>query len=72
LAAFHGSVILKKRNDYYQFVPFKKKEQFTARELGERAEIDAAIARKTLYVLTKTGLVERIGKLRNAIVYRRK
>ena len=69
LAAWHGSVVLSKPKDYYQFIPFKKTERFTARDLGEQAGINTAFARKALYVLTKIGLVERVGKQGNTLVY---
>ena len=71
LGAWHHSVVLKGPKDYFQFVPFKKNEQFTVRDLGEKAGIDASLARKALYVLTKIGIVERIGKQGNSFIYRR-
>ena len=57
-----GSVILKRPKDYHQFLPFKKEELFTVRKLTEKAGITTALARKTLYVLTKMGVAERTGK----------
>ena len=63
------TVILKKPKDYKQFVPFTKKEQFTVRDLAEKAGIKPELARQTLYVLTKMGIVKRVGKKVNAIVY---
>ena len=71
LGAWHGSVILKGPRDYYRFIPFKKAELFTARDLGEQAGINLALARKALYVLTKMGLVERAGKRGRSFVYER-
>ena len=70
LLAFHDKIILKKPKDYLKFLPFKKKDNFTTALLGEKAGIDKTIAGKTLYVLFKMGLVDRIGKQRNAWVYR--
>jgi hypothetical protein len=72
LDAWHGSVVLSMRKDYYQFVPFKKNECFTVRDLGEKVKINDSLARKTLYVLAKIGLVERAGKKGNAFIYRRR
>jgi Fic family protein len=69
LAAWHHSIVLKRPKDYCRFIPFSKNEQFTVRELGEKAGINVAIARKTLYVLAKIGIAERIGKRGNALVY---
>ena len=70
LAAWRHSVILKKPKDYNQFLPFKKKEEFTVRNLSEKAGINTAMARKTLYVLAKIGLVEKAGKQGKAVVYK--
>ena len=69
LEAWHGSVILKKAKDYYQFIPFKKDEHFTVRDFAKKAGINSSLARKTIYVLEKMKLMERIGKQGNAIVY---
>ena len=70
LDAWRHSVVLKRPGDYRQFVPHKKNECFTARDLGEKAGIDAALARKTLYVLGKMGIVEQTGKRGNAYLYK--
>ena len=72
LGAWHGSVILKSPKDYYRFIPFKKNEPFTVRDLAEKAGINATLARKTIYVLTKMGLVKRTGKQGNAFIYKRR
>ncbi|GHU85126.1 hypothetical protein FACS189473_3770 [Spirochaetia bacterium] len=70
LLACRETITLLCREDYYRFVPFKKTEDFTVRDLGARAKIQPAIARKALYVLTKMELVKRVGKKGNALVYR--
>jgi hypothetical protein len=70
LLAVHDRFKLKRRSDYKRFVPFKKNEEFTSALLGNKAGINIALAQKTLYVLTKIGIVEKIGKRRNSIVYR--
>ncbi|MCL2069969.1 MAG: hypothetical protein FWH19_03155 [Treponema sp.] len=71
LGAWHRSVSLKGLKDYGQFIPFRKNESFTVRNLAEKAGINAALARKTLYALAKIGLVEKTGKKGNALIYRR-
>ena len=71
LAVWHGNILLKKPADYLRFVPFKKKEAFTSALLAERAGIDAATARKALYVLTKMNIVKRTGKKGQFWVYTR-
>ena len=69
LDAWHSSLVLRKPKDYYRFIPVKKKEAFSVRDLAEKAGIDVGLARKTLYVLNKMGLVERIGKRGRALLY---
>ena len=69
LSACHGSLSLTGVEDYRRFVPFEGGEPFTVRALGTRAGILPALARKTLYVLTRIGITERIGKEGNAWVY---
>jgi predicted HTH transcriptional regulator len=70
LAAWHGSVILKSPRDYRRFVPMGANTDFTVRSLAEQAKISPEIAQKTLYVLTKMGVVERIGKVGRLYNYR--
>ena len=72
IAARHENIPLEQPKDYLRFVPFKKDEEFTTTLLAERAGIDAHTAQKTLYVLTKLGIVKRIGKRGNSIVYIRR
>jgi hypothetical protein len=69
LSAHHGSLALTGVGDYRRFVPFEGGESFTVRSLGDRAGILPALARKTLYVLTRLGLTGRVGKEGNAWVY---
>ena len=69
---WHESIIIKKPQDYYLFIPFKKEETFTVKDLGEKAGIPAHLAGKCLYVLNKAGLVDRAGKQGNAHVYQKK
>ena len=62
LLAWHESILLKKPGDYLRFVPFKKKEEFTASMLAKAAEINQWTAQKALYVLNKMKVVKKIGK----------
>jgi len=70
LLVLHESICLQKPKDYLRFIPFKKKEIFTSALLGERAGISVDVSRKTLYVLTKIGIVKKIGKQGRALCYR--
>jgi hypothetical protein len=71
LADWHGSLCLRGLKDYYRFVPFGQRE-FTSRDLAEKAGIAPGLAQKTLYVLTKIGVVQRTGKKGNAYRYQKK
>jgi hypothetical protein len=70
ISAWRGTVPLQKPKDYLRFAPFKKSEEFTTALLAERAGINIYLARKTLYVLTRIGIVRRIGKKGNAWLYK--
>jgi len=72
LEVWHSSVVLSRRSDYYQFIPFKKSEYFTTQDLAEKAGINTTLAGKTLYTLAKMNLVEKTGKKGNAFIYKRK
>jgi hypothetical protein len=70
LSTWIRAMPLSGKRDYRAFVPFPAGEEFTTRNLVEKARIRPALAGKTLYVLTKLGVVERIRKAGNAWVYR--
>jgi len=69
--AWRESLVLKKPRDYCQFIPFKKEEPFTVHDLALAAGINASAAGKTVYVLSKMGLIEKTGKRGNAVVYKK-
>jgi hypothetical protein len=70
LAGWRESVVLKKPGDYRRFIPAGLDGDFTVGSLAESAGIRTALARKTLYVLGKMGVVERTGKQGRFYVYR--
>ena len=72
MLALHDRITLKKPSDYNRFVPFKKNEEFTSALLSQKAGINVDLARKTLYVLVRLGIVKKTGKRGNAFVYKRK
>jgi hypothetical protein len=69
LLAIHQRIRLEKPSDYLRFVPFGAKKRFTSAELGEKTGIPIDLARKTLYVLSRLGIVKKMGKRRNTLVY---
>jgi len=70
LLAVHERICLEKPIDYLRFIPFTRAENFTSASLGERAGIRRELAQKTLYVLSRLGIIEKTGKQRNTVVYR--
>jgi len=70
IGAWRQTIVLAKPKDYKQFIPFRKSESFSVRDLAEKAGIDVGLARKAVYVLAKMDLVERIGKRGNALLYK--
>jgi hypothetical protein len=71
ITEYHETLAFNAPGDYRFFLPVKTGEPFTAKSLGEQAGIPPETARKALYVLTRLGLAERLGKAGNAYVYRR-
>ena len=69
VSAWHKSLIFKKQEDYCRFIPFRADQGFTVQSLAKKAGIEARLAQKALYVLSKMGLVERTGKQGRAFVY---
>jgi hypothetical protein len=69
LGAWHGVIELRALRDYRRFIPFAENENFTTRDLAEKAHIPRHLATKTLWALTRLGLVRRTGKRGNSIVY---
>ena len=70
LTAIHERICLKKPADYVCFLPFAGKDPFTSALFAEKAGIAVDMARKALYVLTRIGLVRKIGKEGKKLVYR--
>ena len=69
MTALHGRICLKRPADYLCFLPFEQDEQFTTTLLHKKAGISIHLARKTVYVLHRLGLVEKTGKQGNSLVY---
>ena len=70
LGALHQSVVLKSLKDYRQFIPFGKNESFTVKDLAQKAAIKYSLAQKTIYTLSKMGLIIKAGKQGRALVYK--
>jgi hypothetical protein len=72
ITEYHGTMVFNTAADYRRFLPFTAGQSFTVRSLAEKAGIAPAVAGKALYVLTRLGLAERVGKEGNAWVYQRR
>jgi hypothetical protein len=72
LHAVRETHVLSQVSDYRRFAPFPPHEDFGVRELAAAADINAALARKTLYVLSRIGVVMETEKKGNAKRYRLK
>jgi hypothetical protein len=71
LTAWHNSITLSSIKDYSQFIPFEKEETFTVKDFAKKAKINPTLAQKTLYTLTRLGLVTRIGKQGRSFLYQK-
>ncbi len=70
LLSIRETHVLSTPQDYRRFAPFAASETFGARELAATAGIQLNLARKTLYVLTRIGVVTEIEKKGKAKRYR--
>ena len=69
LSAWHGCLRLDNITDYRHFIPFIPGEDFTSDLLAKKAGINTGLSQKTLYVLTKTGVISRTGKSGRSWLY---
>jgi hypothetical protein len=69
ITARYPPLVLRGKADYVQFAPFERDARWTTADLSRRAKISSSLAGKTLFALTKLGVVERTGKKGRAWVY---
>jgi hypothetical protein len=70
ITEYHETMAFSAPRDYRFFLPVPAGESFTAKGLAKAAGIAPEAAGKALYVLSRIGLAERVGKAGNAYVYR--
>jgi hypothetical protein len=70
LEAQRGNVLLSCKKDYLRFAPFDRDDEWTTRGLAEKVKIPVTLARKTIYVLSRMGLVVQTGKKGHARLYK--
>ena len=68
LETWRGQIVLKKKADWKRFVPLSG--ELTVKTLAAAVHIRPVLARKTLYVLEKASLVQKIRKEGRSWVYR--
>ena len=64
-------IYLERREDYLQFVPYEL-EHFTSAQFAKSTKLTRNSAAMVLNILHDLGVVERIGKERNAYLYEAK
>jgi len=70
LLVLHERICLNKPSDYLRFIPFKKNEEFTTNLLSKNGNITTDLARKTVYVLARIGVIKKTGMKGNFHVYK--
>lgn len=68
--ALFDEVIIERREDYLQFLPYGLPEEFTSNDLAEMAKIPVRMAGLALNILTYLKITELIGKRGRAYLYR--
>lgn len=63
-------ILIERREDYLQFIPYELEEPFTSRTFGKAAHIPQKLATVVLNILDHMEVVERIGREGKAYLYR--
>lgn len=62
-------IVIHQPEDYIQFIPYEIDEQFTSKEFSKAAHIPIDTARLVLNILHFVGVIKKIGKNGNTIIY---
>ena len=65
-----SDTILKSKEDFIKLVPFTKDDEFNSTDFSKRTKLKIDDARKALLTLTELGIVKRVGKRGNNIIYK--
>jgi hypothetical protein len=68
--ALFDEVVIERREDYLQFLPYELPEEFTSADLAKSAKIPSQTANLVLNILYFMEVVERIGKSSRSYLYR--
>ncbi len=66
---FVKEILLERKEDYLQFVPYDLEEPFTSKEFAKAAKCSSQLAGVTLNLLNYLEVVQRVGKQGNAYLY---
>lgn len=69
--ALDDEVYINSPYDYRIFLPSELPEEFTSKDLAEKAGISRSYAQTALNIFTYLEIVERTGKINNTIIYRK-
>ena len=65
-----NELMIECREDYMQFIPIELQEDFTAKDFAKAAKCTQTQAGVTMNILYDMEIVERVGKQKNAYIYR--
>ncbi len=68
--ALFDEVVIERREDYLQFLPYELPVEFTTADLKQIAKISAKTAGLVLNILNHIGIIEKIGKKGRLYLYR--
>lgn len=68
--ALFDEVVIERREDYLQFLPYGLPDEFTSGDLSKQAKIPVKIANLTLNILTHLKITELIGKRGRSNLYK--
>ena len=63
-------ILIERKEDYMQFIPYELEESFTSKDFGKAAHIPQTLATLVLNILDHMEVVERIGKEGRAYLYK--
>ena len=63
-------ILIERKEDYMQFIPYELEENFTSKSFGKSAHIPQQLATVVLNILDYMEVVERVGKDGRAYLYR--
>ena len=66
---FDTEIVIDRREDYMQFIPYELEEPFTNKDFAKCAKIPARLSGVVLLIMTDLGIVERVGKQGNSYLY---